>query len=386
MDRQWVAASKVKGLVDGETARPTAIASAPVIRSTPPILVSREPEDEPEVYSPPVPRLPSKSRDAVDAAFGVLPPKKGLSSALLVGAGICGTLLVVAIVASATGWLGKSDKANQPSVVQKTLAKDPLLNSDNTVVGQPIKSQPTTKDQTKTNKPGMFTTPEDVVKTYLAAATWEERLPCILNPDSVRSQMAARYKNIDLAKTHDEFRPGTIYPVEKRSTVVGERVIVKVNVSQGLPHHEYLRYVVVLTEEGFKVDWRESIKLGDEDNERAIRNKLQLVNSVLEVQVLKVYQSSSSHTSLDIKVTNKSNKFISFWNVGADLHDRSAKVAVHSLGAACQKVVLFSRNLLKLAQLRERRGHKLSAWMPSRTLNRMCAQDGSVPIGSSIWS
>jgi hypothetical protein len=194
----------------------------------------------------------------------------------------------------------------------------------------PFSEQSPKKEQPTTNQTGMFTTPEDVVKAYLAASTWEERLPCLVNPDSFRPHMAARYKNIDLAKTHDQFQPGTIYPVERRPTAVGERVIVKVNVSEGLPHHEYLRYVVVQTEGGFKIDWRESIKLGDEDNERAIRNELQLVDPVLEVQVLKVYQSSSRHTSLDIKVVNKSNKFISFWNVGADLHDAGEEYLGHA--------------------------------------------------------
>ena len=333
MDGRWVPAKKVKGLVNGEPAKSTTTTTAaPLVRSTPPVLVSMEPEDVPEVYSPPVPGLPSKSRDVMHAEYSVVPPKKGLSPALLVGAGIGGTLLVVGIVALAMGFLGKSDKTNQPSVAQNSTAKDPSLNSGNPgnpIEEQPIKSQPPTQEQPKTNQPGMFMTPEDVVKAYLAAATWEERLLCVVNPDSVRPQMAAKYKTVDLAKTHDVLRPCTIYPVERQPTAVGERVIVKVNVSQGLPHHEYLRCVVVRTEEGFKVDWLETITLGDGDNERAAQNKLQLVEPVLAVEVLKVHQSSSAHTRVDIRVVNNSNKFISFWNVGADLHDADAKYLGH---------------------------------------------------------
>ena len=64
----------------------------------------------------------------------------------------------------------------------------------------------------------------------------------------------------------------------------------------------------------------------DEDNERAVRDGLQLGDAVLEVQVLKVYQSSLRNTNLDIRVTNKSNKHIGFWAVSADLSGQDVSI------------------------------------------------------------
>ena len=105
---RWVSASKIKGLVNAEAARPTAIPPTPVDLSTPSVPVSREPEEEPEISSAPVPRLPTRITDDEDSEFSDDLPKKRVSPGILIGAGI-GSLIVVGLIVlivSRTGKLG----------------------------------------------------------------------------------------------------------------------------------------------------------------------------------------------------------------------------------------------------------------------------------------
>jgi WD40 repeat protein len=117
MEGQWVPASKVKGLVDGETS--TAIAPGPVVRSTPSVLVSRAPEDGPEVYTSPVPLLPSKSRDVKDGESRDVSLKHGRSPALLIGIGVGAiALLIIGLIVLVISLSGNSDGAGQNTAVK----------------------------------------------------------------------------------------------------------------------------------------------------------------------------------------------------------------------------------------------------------------------------
>ncbi len=117
---QWVPASKVKGLVNGEAAKPTAITPAPVVRSPPPVLVSRErEEDVPEVYSTPVPRLFSKRKGEDDAEFSD-PPPKGMSPGIMIGVAI-GSLLVIGLIVLVVSLSGKSDMPSQNQALKPAM-------------------------------------------------------------------------------------------------------------------------------------------------------------------------------------------------------------------------------------------------------------------------
>lgn|GEM_PF-2788261 len=244
--------------------------------------------------------------------------EQSLHGAVLVRAGLGGAFLVATVIGFVFMSSKSVDKAEPASTVKRTTEKPGLEKSD------------TLDDQRKTVARHTFTTPEEVLTAYLRAENWEDRLPCVFNPELVRSQMATRYQSVNLVATKEEFKPGNIYAVDKRSPLVGERVTVRVDVHEGLPHFGYVSYVVVRTNDGYKVDWRESMKLGTEDRERAARNELQLGEAVLEVQVLKVYQSSSSHTNIDIRVNNISKRFVSFWSIGADLYDAAGNYLGHA--------------------------------------------------------
>lgn len=47
--------------------------------------------------------------------------------------------------------------------------------------------------------------------------------------------------------------------------------------------------------------------------------QINIQNPVLEVQRLKVYSYTSSSTHIDFRLTNKSDQFLDFWSVGADI-------------------------------------------------------------------
>jgi hypothetical protein len=164
----------------------------------------------------------------------------------------------------------------------------------------------------------IFTTPDEVVKAYISAKRWEDRLPCLLDPKGVRQMMAIRYKNADLSGGMTRFLPATL-TTEKGS---GASPIVRVDVRESMPYHQYLRYAVVKSDLGYKVDWLESLKMEDEANEQAEVNKLGLSTPVLEVKIVKKYQASSSYAAYDLKVVNRSNKMLTYWSIEASVYDR----------------------------------------------------------------
>ena len=72
------------------------------------------------------------------------------------------------------------------------------------------------------------------------------------------------------------------------------------------------------------MDWLESIKLGEEDAQRAEVNKLGLTTPVLEVEVIKKKQSGS-YGCYDLRVTNRSNKLLLHWEIDAAVYDDDGK-------------------------------------------------------------
>ena len=75
-----------------------------------------------------------------------------------------------------------------------------------------------------------FATPDAVVRAYLAAARWEDRLPCVAEPKAVRQLMAVRYRDLDLASAAESgFLPGKL---TVKPGTVGGRVIVDVDVHE----------------------------------------------------------------------------------------------------------------------------------------------------------
>jgi len=54
-------------------------------------------------------------------------------------------------------------------------------------------------------------------------------------------------------------------------------------------------------------------------------------NAILEIQQLKIYQPIESYTSIDFRLTNKSNMFIEFWTIEADIFNSDGEYLGHDL-------------------------------------------------------
>lgn len=263
--------------------------------------------------------------------------------------GVLGTLAAVAAVSSSPQLAGRQ--------LSPTCDESRTTNADATLPLPPVPPEPAqpfvipvliqatsdgqghtpqapkpTPDTPKDIPDRTFANPEEVVKAYINAKRWEDRLPCVLDPKSVRQVMAARYKNVDLTTAKNEFLPGKLTVHAE----AGGKLVVEVDVRESLPYHQRLRYSVVKSGPGYKVSWLESLTLGDEDNQRAEVNQLGLTNPVLEVQIVKKHQEYS-YATFDIRVANRSNKLLLYWSIEASICD--------SDGAYLGKVMTNGSNL-----------------------------------------
>lgn len=162
--------------------------------------------------------------------------------------------------------------------------------------------------------------PVEVVQGYLASATWQDRVPFVLRPLETGPLMAQTYKNTRFEP--GKLRPGKVMPPDKQSASVGSRLIVTVDMSETSPERPFWRYVLERTDEGYKIDWQASQALLWEEREAAARRAIQLDNPVLEVRVLKVEESGDA-VYFHVRVTNRSNKFLSGWQLSLELADPS---------------------------------------------------------------
>ena len=179
---------------------------------------------------------------------------------------------------------------------------------------------PPKKEKPKDIPDRTFISPEEVVKAYIAAPTWEDRLPCVADPKSVWQLMATRYENLEWESVKEGFRPGFLTANQPTSN----KIVVQVDVRESQPYLLYLRYAVVKVGQGYKVDWLESMKLGEEDSQRAEVNRLGLTSPVLEIEILKRYQYGS-YAKFDIRVKNNSNKLLTYWGIDASVFDRDGE-------------------------------------------------------------
>ena len=99
---------------------------------------------------------------------------------------------------------------------------------------------------------GCRRSPEDVVRKYLNASAWRDRLPVVLNPDDVTSKMAAHYG--DDFKGPRKFRSMT-------STCTGQRNECSVVVTRddGNDGTSTTTYTLWRTPSGWKIDWEASV-------------------------------------------------------------------------------------------------------------------------------
>ncbi len=170
--------------------------------------------------------------------------------------------------------------------------------------------------------------PVEVVQAYMASKTWQERVPFVLRPIETGPLMANTYRNATFDPT--SYRPATILPLEKESVPIGERMTIKVDVSESSPQEPCWPYIIENTGEGYKIDWEASQAISQANREANARRALQLDNPVLAVQVLKVEQVGS-YVYCHCRVRNESNKYISNWNLSVAFEDLSGKYLSNEL-------------------------------------------------------
>lgn len=150
-DGRWVAASKVKGLVDAIPPKPTTASTDPVpwrqgakpreSESAQPRAATPAPQSrKPSIDAPPddqgdrpIPARRTAESGMVESGYPATSRAKQRSSILLVGVGVGGTLLVVGLIAVAFAMFGKKDE-NQPrsqQVVQNEKKDEPPSTKNN---------------------------------------------------------------------------------------------------------------------------------------------------------------------------------------------------------------------------------------------------------------
>jgi hypothetical protein len=131
--------------------------------------------------------------------------------------------------------------------------------------------------------------------------------------------MEKYYKNGKLGGIVD-FLPAKMSNPEISNLNIGDEVIINVDVSQARPEVHTLRYALILTNSGFRVDWIKSQKLTQEDQQKTEFEKLGFSNLKIQVKVLKIYQSAEYY--VDVEVQNLSNAFISFYDLKISVYDK----------------------------------------------------------------
>ncbi len=330
-DGRWIKAMKVKGLLGQSPSKPTTIQPAPTPwlqpvdngegseptrhRPRPPAPLVRSPlVDADADYGGelPFPARRHTPSDLGDAGYPPTSAAKQRSPLLLVGAGVVGTLLVVGLVAVSFSMFGRKEE-NKPQPQQV------VHNPNEKQKGESPSAKKDPPAEVGTPKLPSLSTPEGTVKGYLAAATWEDRLPYVLNADRVRSEMAKLYQNTPRFKP-DNFLPGTVVGVEGRNVPVGGRCTVTVDVSTSYPDFPRWTYILVRTPEGFKVDWEASQDRGKREQHDALQAKLRELNPVIDIEVLRCKQSYS-HTEIEFRLTNRSTALFSYVAVTMSIHD-----------------------------------------------------------------
>jgi hypothetical protein len=327
---RWITANRVKGLMETPPTKPTTIKTAPAPwrlpvddgdgsepspnRPKPPSPLVRTQSLAAEATDRdhlPVPLRYTVSRDVIDAEYTVTSPASSRPLLLLVRAGVVGTLIVVGVVAFAFWMFSEKDENKSP---QRQVAQNPKEKQRS----EPPSIKNDTLAAVGTTTSPSLSTPEATLKGYLAAGTWEERLPYVLNADRVRPEMAKVYQNTPRFKA-ENFLPGTIVAVENRNAPVGGRCMVTVDVHTSSPGVPRWTYILVRMPDGFKVDWEASREQYKKEQNEALQAKLRELNPVLDIEVLRCKQSYSS-TEIEFRLTNRSTALFSYVAVTMSIH------------------------------------------------------------------
>lgn len=209
-------------------------------------------------------------------------------------------------------------------LLQKTMSH---LESRKQAVAALLPSPPEQRGEIKLQNVDATNSPEMVLRAYMTAKTWLERLALVSEPDKCREKMAVYY---------DRYQPPPAFRI-----VAGGPA----NLSPGQSHvytvdigNNPARYTLVQTDNGPRIDWLASRVLWDEDaatlaaNRRAaLLEKWRLTTHDLELSVLKKSQSSS-FAKLTIQIHNPTGATFQFFGIKAKAMNKAGSFV--SLGSS----------------------------------------------------
>jgi hypothetical protein len=171
--------------------------------------------------------------------------------------------------------------------------------------------------------PPDLSTPEKTLEAYFAAKIWQDRLPCVMdNSSSTVDRMERTYQNFNSSGP----AIWKIISIPEGNVPVGKEIVARVEV--GSDADSITSYYIIKTNEGFKIDWIKTMDASEAiakiRAERETIASFALKDAVMEIQVLKVFQSGP-WTNMDVQFTNKSNAFLGYWGATWLLYDKEGK-------------------------------------------------------------
>ena len=131
-------------------------------------------------------------------------------------------------------------------------------------------------------------TPEELVRSYLAAHDWRERLPYVLNPRDVAPLMAMHYRNQSLEGIAALFADAESGPSITREKKDRNEVVVAVDTSLVHPEFPVWRFVVKPSDHGYRIDWQKTVARNESEAKEIRRRFLGLENAEVEIVADKI--------------------------------------------------------------------------------------------------
>ncbi len=265
-DDKWVAAKKLKGLFS------------------------------PQVEAPPTPPVVRRS----------------IKKPMIVASGVCGIVVLMAVLFAAMRSENPKESASLPlAETQKAQDGNHTQDSSTPSEAKPKVSVAPGSAKTKDSQSDVMKrlevstkTVQSVVTAYLAAKTWEERLPLMVNID------AAPPPDSPLAPP-GIYRPGTFSSSSSSTDGTFETGMAQVDVGASHPELQSLWFYLIRTPTGFKINAAAMLREANQARMNATLAEIRDSKPMVEVTILKMEKSVSS-IRLDVRITNNSKLHLAY--------------------------------------------------------------------------
>lgn len=243
--------------------------------------------------------------------------ERSIKKPMIVAGGVCGIVVLMAVLFAVMRSENPKESASPPLAETQT-----VLDSAQT-------RDISTPTETKTKEsvaPGLATTKDSqsevmkrlevpteavksVVTAYLAAKTWEERLPLMVNIDTVPPS------DSPLAPP-GIYRPGTFSGSSSSTDGTIETGMAQVDVSASHPDQKTLWFYLIRTPSGFKINAAAMLRAANQARMNATLAEIRDSKPSIDLTLLKIVKNSAG-ILLDVRVTNNSKLHVAY--AGFDL-------------------------------------------------------------------